>query len=165
MLRHSFEFLLQVSIAVSSRLSRPRRSCAHSCLSCDNIFLLRHSSFLQYDNSVAIKFPLSRQYSIHSSNMNVATSILMSQHSFSATSTSWCRDQSFHVAAVMLICFFKLMLRPRFSCRDNISFLVLVATLSCIIVISVASQKVCRDGVLSPLSPFPCCSFIFYVAT
>ena len=146
-------------------MSRPKRSCAHSCLSCDIIFLLRHSSFLQYDNSVAIEFPLSWQYSIHSSNMNVATSILMSQHSFNAASASWCRDQSFHVAIVMLICFFKLMSRPNFSCRDNNSFLVLVATLSCIIFISVTTQKVCRDRVLSPLSLFPCCIFIFYVMT
>ena len=40
-----------------------------------------------------------------------------------------------------------------------------VATLYCIIVISIATQKVCRDRVLPPLSLFPCCSFIFYVAT
>ena len=93
--------------------------------------------------------------------MNVATSILMSQHSFSATSASWCRYPAFHVIIVMLICFFKLMSRPSFSCRDSISILVLVATLSCIIVISVTTQKVCRDRVLSPLSMFPCCSFIF----
>ena len=146
-------------------MSRHKRSCAHSCLSCNIIFLLLHSSFLQYDNFVAIEFPLSRQYSIHSSNMNVATSILMSQHSFNAASASWCRDQSFHVAIVMLIYFFILMSRPNFSCRDNISVLVLVATLSCIIFISIATQKVCRDRVLSPLSLFPCCIFIFYVMT
>ena len=35
---------------------------------------------------------------MHSSNSYVATSITMSQHSFSAASTSWCRDPSFHVA-------------------------------------------------------------------
>ena len=93
--------------------------------------------------------------------MNVVTSILMSQHNFSAASASWCRDQSFHVAIVMLICFFKLMSRPSFSCCDNIFVLVLVATLSCIIAISVATQKVCRNRVLSPLSMFPCCNFIF----
>ena len=104
---------------------------------------------------------LSRQYSVHSSNMYVATSIFMSQHSFNAASASWCRDQSFHVATVMLICFFKLMWLPCFSCHDSISVLVLVATLSFIIVISVTTQKVCCDRVLSPLSLFPCCSFIF----
>ena len=112
-------------------------------------FWLRHFSFLQYDISVATEFPLSRQYSVHSLNMYVATSISMSQHNFSAASASWCSDQSFHVATVMLICFFKLMSRPNFSCRDNISVLVLVATLSCIIVISIATQKVCRDRVRS----------------
>ena len=60
--------------------------------------------------------------------MYVATSIPMSQHSFSVASASWCRDQSFHVAIVMLSCFFKLVSRPRFSCRDRIYVLVLVAT-------------------------------------
>ena len=158
MSRHSFEFFLKVYVAASNRLSRPRRSYAHSCLSYDNIFLLRHSSFLQYDNSVVIEFPLSRQYSVYFSNMNVTTSILMSQH-------SWCCDPSFHVPIVMLICFFNLMSRPRFSCRHNIFLLVVVAMLSCIIVISFATQKVCRDRVLLPLSLFPCCNFIFYFVT
>ena len=165
MSRHSFEFLLRVSNAASSHLSRPRRSCAHSCLSYDSIFLLRHSSFLQCDNSVTIEFPLSQQYSVHSSNMNVTTSILLSQHSFNAASASWCRNESFHVATVILIYFFKLMSRPSFSCRDNIFVLVLITTLSYIIVISVVTQKVYHDRVLSPLSLFPYCSFIFYVAT
>ena len=39
---------------------------------------------------------------MHSSNSYVATSIIMSQHSFSATSASWCRDPSFHVAITSL---------------------------------------------------------------
>ena len=150
LLRHSFEFLLQVYVAASSRLSRPRRSYAHSCLSCDNIFLLRHSSFLQYDNSVATIFCSFLKHECRNTVSAYA---------------SWCRDQSFHVATVMLICFFKLMSQPSFFCRDSISFLVLVTTLSCIIVILVATQKVYRDRVLSPLSLFPYCSFIFYVAT
>ena len=84
---------------------------------------------------------LSRQSFLCRDNILFIPQICMSQHSFSATSTSWCRDQSFHVATVMLICFFKLMSRPRFSCHDSISVLVLVATLSFIIVISVATQK------------------------
>ena len=68
-------------------------------------FWLRHFPFLQYDNSVVTEFPLSRQYSVHSSNMYVAKSIPMSQHSFSAASVSWCRDQSFHVAKAFLLWF------------------------------------------------------------
>ena len=44
-------------------------------------------------------------------------------------------------------------------------FLFIVATLSYIIVISVATKKICRDRVLSPLSLFLYCSFIFDVAT
>ena len=107
------------------------------------------------------EFLLSRQYSVHSLNMNVATSILLSQHSFSAAFASWCHDQSFHVTTVMLICFFKLMSRPSFSYRDNISIMVLVATLSCIIVILVATQKASHNRVLLPLSLFSYCSFIF----
>ena len=39
---------------------------------------------------------------MHSSNSYVATSIIMSQHSFSATSASWFRDPSFHVAITSL---------------------------------------------------------------
>ena len=81
------------------------RSCAHSCLSCDNIFLLRHFSFLQYDNSVMTEFLLLRQYYVHSSNMYVETSIPMSQHSFSAASASWCRDPAFLVATAFLFWF------------------------------------------------------------
>ena len=41
---------------------------------------------------------LLRQYFVHSSNIYVATSIIMSQHSFTAASASWCGDLSFHVA-------------------------------------------------------------------
>ena len=84
---------------------------------------------------------------------------------FLCSSLDFSRDNVFLVATVMMSCFFKLVSRPSFSCRNNIFVLVLVATLSCIIVISVATQKVCRDRVLPPLSLFPCCSFIFYVAT
>ena len=69
------------------------------------------------------------------------------------------------VATVMLSYFFKLVSRPSYSCRDNSSVLVLVATQSYIIVILIATQKFCRDRVLSPLSLFPCCNFNFYVAT
>ena len=52
---------------------------------------------------------LSRQYFVHSSNSYVATSIIMSKHSFNAASASWCRDPSFHVATTSL---FKLCCNP-----------------------------------------------------
>ena len=84
---------------------------------------------------------------------------------FLCSSLDFSHDRVFLVATVMPSCFFKLVLRPSFSCHNNISVLVLVATLSCIIVISVATQKVCRDRVLLPLSLFPYCSFIFDAAT
>ena len=64
--------------------------------------MLRRSSFFQYDNSVVTEFPLSQQYFVHSSNIYVATSIIMPQHSFSAASASWCRDPSFNVATASL---------------------------------------------------------------
>ena len=86
---------------------------------------------------------------------------LVSRPKFPCSSLDFSHDSVFLVATVLLSCFFKLVSRPRFSCLDNISVLVLVATLSCIIIISVVTQKVCRDRVLSPLSLFPCCSFIF----
>ena len=108
---------------------------------------------------------MSRQYSMHSSNSYVATSIIMSQHSFSAAFVSWCRDSVFLVATMMLSYFFKLVWRPSFSYRDSISVLVLVATLSCIIVISIATQKVYRDRVMSPLSLFPLLQLHFFIAT
>ena len=62
---------------------------------------------------------LSRQYFVHSSNIYVATSIIMSQHSFSAASTSWCRDPSFHVAIASLfrLCCNTVLYYPHF-CRD-----------------------------------------------
>ena len=74
------------------------------------------------------------------------------------------RDSVFLVTTVMLSCLYKLVSRPIFSFRNSNSILVLVATLSCIIVISIATQKVCHDRVLLPLSLFPCCNFIFDVA-
>ena len=74
------------------------------------------------------------------------------------------------------------MLQPKFSCCDSDADLLLhfdVATQlflsrqhlcygSCCnivlhIVISVATQKVCRDRVLLPLNLFPCCNFIFFI--
>ena len=70
--------------------------------------------------------------------MYVATSIPMLEHSFNAASASWCRDQSFHVATVMLSCFFKLVSRPNFSYRNNISFLVLVV--ACLVLLSSRSR-------------------------
>ena len=85
--RQSFVSLLQVC----SRLSR-----------LEDLMLLLQSSFFQYDNFVATEFLLSRQYFVHSSNSYVATSIIMSQHNFSAASASWCRDPSFHVVTASL---------------------------------------------------------------
>ena len=45
---------------------------------------------------------LSRQYFVHFSNSYVATSIIMSQHSFSAASVSYCCDPGFHVMTTSL---------------------------------------------------------------
>ena len=70
--------------------------------------------------------------------MYVTTSIAMSQHSFSVASARWCLDQSFHVATLMLSCFFKLVSRPSFSCCNNISVFVLVAT--CLVLLSSRSR-------------------------
>ena len=77
---------------------------------------------------------------MHSSYSYVATSIIMSQHSFNAASLSWCRDPSF---------------MSRQHLRSGY-----VATLFCIICISVATQKVCLDRGLLPLSLTSYCNLV-----
>ena len=67
-----------------------------------------------------------------SSNSYVATSIIMSQHSFSAASASGCLDPSFHVAIASLF---------RSCCNTVLYYLHFFVT-----------QKVYRDRVLLPLS-------------
>ena len=56
---------------------------------------------------------------MHSSISYVVASINMSQHSFSATSASWCRDPSFHVgtASLFRLCCNTVLYYPHF-CRD-----------------------------------------------
>ena len=77
---------------------------------------------------------LSRQYFVHSSNSYVATSIIMSQHSFSAASANWCRDPSFHVATTSLF---------RLCCNTVLYYL-----------------HFCRDRGWLPISLTSCCSFV-----
>ena len=96
--RQSFVFLLQVC----SRLSRLEDLVLLFCFSRDGVFLLRHSSSFQHENSIATEFTLSRQYFMHSSDSYVTTLIIMSQHSFNAASTSWCRYPSSYVATISL---------------------------------------------------------------
>ena len=84
--------------------------------------------------SVAIEFPLSRQYFVHSSNSYVTTSIIMSQHSVSAASVSWCHDPSFPVATASLF---------RLCCNTVLYYL-----------------HFFRDRGLFPLSLTSCCSFV-----
>ena len=89
--RQSFVSLLQVC----SRLSQLE----------DLVFLLASvaTSYFCCDSLLSfIMITLSRQYLVHSSNCYVATSIIMSQHNFSATYASWCHDPSFHVATASL---------------------------------------------------------------
>ena len=71
---------------------------------------------------------------MHSSNSYVATSIIMSQHSFSAASASWYRDLSFHVATASLF---------RLCCNTVLYYL-----------------HFCRDRGLLPLSLTSCCNFV-----
>ena len=97
---------------------------------------------------------LSRQSFLCHDNILFIPQTCMSQHQHPCLNTVLM--QLLQVGVVT-----KVLMHPSFSYRDSISILVLVATLSCIIVISVMTQKVCRDRVLSPLSLFPCCSFIF----
>ena len=92
-----------------------------------------------------------------SSNNYVTTSIIMSQHSFSAASASWCRDPSFHVEATSLfrlcckiILYYLHFCPDLFSCRDNISVLSCCNNVSHVVIISIATQKFSRDIVLLP---------------
>ena len=112
----------------------------------------------------------SRPESCRDRVLNFVAGFCCSKESYVATcflcsSLDFNRDSVFLVATMMLSCFFKLVSRPSFSCHDIIYALILVAALSCIIVISVVTQKVCRNRVLPPLSLFPCCNFIFDVPT
>ena len=89
--RQSFVFLLQV--------------CSHLSRLEDLVLLLASVATTYFCCDSLLYFSmitLSRQYFVHSSNSYVATSIIMSQHSFSAASASWCHDPSFHVATASL---------------------------------------------------------------
>ena len=96
--RQSFVSLLQVC----SRLSQLEdlvlllASIATSYCCCENLLpfsmiTLSRQSFFCRDSILCI-----------SSNSYVIKSIIMSQHSFMAASSSWCLNQSFHVATVSL---------------------------------------------------------------
>ena len=56
---------------------------------------------------------------MHSSNSYATTSIIMSQHSFSASFASLCRNPSFHVATISIfrLCCNTVLFYPHF-CRD-----------------------------------------------
>ena len=75
-------------------------------------------------------------------NSYVATSTILLRQSFCVVSSNWCHDPVFMLQ--QHLCFG--------SCCNNVS---------CIVRISVATQKVCRDRVLSPINMVSCCSFIF----
>ena len=89
--RQSFVSLLQVC----SRLSRLEDLMLLLSLVATTYFCC--DSLLSFS-----MITLSRQYFVHSSNNYVATSIIMSQHNFSAASASWCHDPSFHVVTTSL---------------------------------------------------------------
>ena len=108
---------------------------------------------------------------MHSSNSYVATSIIMSQHSFSAASASWCHDPSFHVMTTSL---FKLccniVLYYQHFCRDpeSLSRQRLVATELDFLVLSifaVATQFSCHNNTLLCLAYSFCRDLVCYVTT
>ena len=74
-------------------------------------------------------------------NSYVATSTILSLRSFCATSSNWCRNLVF-------------------MSRQHFCFGSYCNNVSCIVRISIVTQKVCRDRVLSPLNLISCCSFI-----
>ena len=141
----------QVSIAACSSLSRPA-PCA---------------SFL---NSVATKFPWSRQYLFLHYIYSVVLSIL-------------CRDNlmcvywNSYVAISTIVSQHCSCAASSNLCRDSISIGSYCNNVSYIVSIPVTTRKVCSDRVLSPLNLISCCSFLlmlrhsllvlsmFYVAT
>ena len=74
-------------------------------------------------------------------NSYVATSTILLQQSFYAASSNWCRD-------------------PVFMSLQHFYFGSCCNTVSCIVRISVTTQKVCHERVLSSLNLISCCSFI-----
>ena len=74
-------------------------------------------------------------------NSYVETLIILLRQSFYAASSNWCRDQVF-------------------MSRQHFCFGFCYNIVSCIVRISIATQKVYRDRVLSPLNLISCCSFI-----
>ena len=59
-----------------------------------------------------------------------------------------------------LCSFFKLVARPRFYVAMTFLFGSCCNDVSCIVSISIATRKVCRNKFLSPLNMISCCSFI-----
>ena len=123
----SFVFLLQHC----SRLSRLEDLVLPLALVATMYFC--YDSLLSFSKitSVVTEFPLSQQYSVHSSNNYVAASIIISQYNFNATSASWCRDPSFHVTTAL-------------------RFYLVAIMFSHDVIISVTTQKFNRDIVLLP---------------
>ena len=129
------------------------------------------------------EFPLSRQYFVHSSNSYVTTLIIMSQHSFSAASASWCHDQSFHVmtASLFRLCcnivlyylhFYRdpeSLLRHRLDATklDFLLQLVLMLRYDFLVlsIFAVATQFSCRDKALLCLAYSFCRDLVCYVVT
>ena len=108
MSRQSFVSLLQV--------------CSHLSRLEDLMLLLASAATTYFCCDSLLSFSmitLSRQYFVHSSNSYVASSIIMSQHSFNAASASWCHDPIFHVmtASLFRLCCNTVLYYLHF-CRD-----------------------------------------------
>ena len=118
-----------------------------------NIFILSQQSFVCRDRSFfgSLKICLSRSVILSILccdnlmcgywNSYVATSTIVSRQCFCLASSNWCRYIIFYVA---IACLFG-------SCCNNFS---------CIVSISIATRKVCRNRLLLPLNLISYCSFI-----
>ena len=71
-----------------------------------------------------------------------------------------CCDIDICVATMFLWSFFKLVSQPSFYVAITTLFASYCNNVSCIVSISVATRKVCRDRFLSPLNLISCGSFI-----
>ena len=118
------------------------------------IFILSRQSFLCCNRSFFGSSTICRSNSIvltvlcydnlmcGSLNSYVATSTILLRQSFYAASSNWCRD-------------------PFFMSQQHFCFGSCCNTVSCIVRISVATQKVCRDRFLSPVNLISYFNFIF----
>ena len=162
--RQSFQSSSQVPVAACSHLSRPVPyapswiSSRQSFLGRDNIrffsiFIMSRQSFLCRDRSFfgSLKICLAKP---------IILTVICRNNLMCGSLNSYVTTSTIFVVIKFLCSFFKLVSLPVFMSRQHFCFGSCCNNVSCIVRISVATQKVYRYRVLSPLNLISCCSFI-----